>query len=319
MSDSVAVGIDVAKQHVDIATDSVELSHNQFPNTAEGHDDLLEMLSGHDVALVVLEATGGYEAALAATLQSAGLPVAVINPKRARDFARSMGQLAKTDRIDAEILASLARVLLGRKDLETFLKIPPDAEKQALAAYMGRRRQLLTMLNAERQRLKMASKRVRPNIEAMIEAIRLQLEDIDRDLRRHVRRHHDELDRVLKSVEGIGPIVSATLIGELPELGRLNRRQIAALVGVAPYPSDTGNKTGRRYVCGGRSSMRRVLYMATLAAVKHNPVLRAFYRRLRAAGKPPKVALVACMRKLLTIINTMAKRGEYWNPEYANA
>jgi transposase len=260
-----------------------------------------------------MEATGGYEAALACALQAAGLAVAVINPKQGRDFAKSMGRLAKTDRIDARALAELGAVLVGRADLARFVRPLPDAQQQALAALVTRRRQLLTMMVSERQRLQLAIAVVRPSIEAMITAIRAQLDEVEGQMVRHVREHFAELDTVLRSATGIGRVTSATLIATLPELGHLNRREIAALVGVAPMANESGTSRGRRRVQGGRFEVRRVLYMAVLSAARRNPAIRDFYQRLRAAGKLPKVALVACMRKLLTILNAMARTQKTWD------
>jgi transposase len=272
-----------------------------------------------DVALVVMEATGGYEAALACALQAAGLPVAIVNPRQARDFAKSMGRLAKTDRIDARMLAEFAAVLVRRDDLASLIRPLADAQQQALAAMVTRRRQLVTMMLSERQRLQLAIAVVRPSIEAMIEAIRKQLDDVEAQMVSHVQAHYAELDKLLRSASGIGPVASATLIAELPELGRLNRREIAALVGVAPMANDSGNTKGRRRVQGGRFEIRRVLYMATLTAARHNPAIKTFYDRLLTAGKLPKVALVACMRKLLTTLNAMVKTNKPWDKSLHSA
>jgi transposase len=315
----VVVGIDVAKAQVDVAVLGAALDAQQFVNEAEGHSALAAALAPLGVALVVMEATGGYEAALACALQAAGLAVAVVNPKQARDFAKSMGKLAKTDRIDARLLAEFAAVLVRRDDLAHFIRPLANSEQQALAALVTRRRQLLTMLLGERQRLQLAMALVRPSIEAMIAAIRAQLDDVEAQMVDHVREHFAELDRLLQSASGIGPVASATIIAELPELGRLNRREIAALVGVAPMAHDSGTSRGRRHVCGGRFEIRRVLYMATLSAARHNPSITAFYVHLLAAGKFPKVALVACMRKLLTILNAMVRHHKPWDQSLHNA
>src|SRR5512144_2641270 len=263
------------------------------------------------IALVVMEATSGFEAALACALQ-AGLPVAVIHPRQARDFAKAMGRLATTDRIDARLLAELAAVLVRREDLVRFLRPLADERQQRLAAWVTRRRQLLTMLTAERQRLQLAVPPVRPTIEALIQAIRAQLDEVESQMAGQVREHFSALDTLLRSAQGIGPITRATLIAELPELGQLNRRQIAALVGVAPMAHDSGTAWGRRRVQGGRFEIRR-LYMATLTAAADNPVINAFYRRLIAAGKLPKVAFVACLRKLLTALKAMVRTPTPWN------
>jgi transposase len=310
---SVVAGIDVAKAHVDVSVLGAKLDAQRFNNEAEAHSALAAALKPLGVALVVMEATGGYEAALACALQAAGLPVAVVNPRQARDFAKSMGRLAKTDRIDARMLAEFAAVLASRGDLASLIRPLADAQQQALAAMVTRRRQLVTMMLSERQRLQLAIAVVRPSIEAMIEAIRKQLDDVEAQMVGHVQTHYAELDKLLRSASGIGPVGSATLIAELPELGRLNRREIAALVGVAPMANDSGNSKGRRRVQGGRFEIRRVLYMATLTAARHNPAIKTFYDRLRAAGKLPKVALVACMRKLLTTLNAMVKTNKPWD------
>jgi transposase len=310
---SVVVGIDVAKAQVDVAVLGAKLEAQRFDNQAEGHSALIAALKPLDVALVVMEATGGYETELACALQAAGLPVAVINPRQARDFAKSMGRLAKTDAVDARVLAEFAAVLLGREDLARFLRPLADAQQQWLAALVTRRRQLLAMLLAERQRLQITPQGLHPSIEAIIAAIQAQLDDIEGQMVGHVREHFTALDRLLQSASGIGPVASATLIAELPELGRLNRRKIAALVGVAPMAHDSGASRGRRRIQGGRFGVRRVLYMAALTASRRNPVVKAFYERLIAAGKLPKVALVACMRKLLTMLNAMVRTNTTWD------
>ncbi|MBX3717184.1 MAG: IS110 family transposase [Burkholderiales bacterium] len=316
---SVVVGIDVAKASVDVAVLGGKLEARRFENEADGHSALAAALQPQGVALVVMEATGGYEAALACALQAAGLPVAVVNPKQARDFAKAMGRLAKTDRIDAAMLAELAAVLVRRDDLARFIRPLTNAQQQALAAWVTRRRQLLTMLLSERQRLQLAIPIVRPSIEAMIRAIRAQLDDVEAQMTGHVRTHFVELDTLLRSTRGIGPIASATLIAELPELRRLNRREIAALVGVAPIANDSGTTRGRRRVQGGRFETRRVLYMAALVAARHNPVIQTFYQRLIDAGKLPKVALVACMRKLVTTLNAMVRTNKPWDSSFHHA
>ncbi|SPD44020.1 IS110 family transposase [Cupriavidus taiwanensis] len=306
------VGIDVAKAHVDVCVLGANRDTQQFANDAEGHSALAATLQPLGIGLVVMEATGGYEAALVCALQAAGQPVAVINPRQARDFAKSMGRLAKTDAIDARMLAELASVLVQREDLARFLRPLADAQQQWLAALVTRRRQLLTMLNAERQRLQITPAGLHPSIEAIVAAIKAQLDDVEAQMVGHMREHFGELDRLLQSASGIGPVASATLIAELPELGRLSRREIAALVGVSPMANDSGSSRGRRRILGGRFEIRRVLYMATLTATRHNPAIKAFYQRLTAAGKLPKVALVACMRKLLTVLNAMVRTSTPW-------
>ena len=309
---SVVVGIDVAKAHIDCAALGAQLASRVFANDSDGHSALAAALQPLGVALVVMEATGGYETPLACALQAAGLAIAVVNPKQARDFAKGMGRLAKTDRIDAKALAEFAAALLRRGELTRFIRPLPDPQQRELAALVTRRRQLLTMLGSERLRLPLATNKVRPSIEALIEAIRAQLNEVEGQMQSHVSEHFAELDELLRSARGIGPIASATLIGTLPELGRLSRREISALVGVAPIANDSGTSHGRRRVKGGRFQVRRVLYMATLTAANHNPTIRAHYQRMIAAGKLPKVALVACMRKLLTILNAMVRTQTPW-------
>jgi len=310
----VVVGIDVAKRRLDVAVLNAELADDGYTNDAAGHEVLVAALAALEPALVLMEASGGYEAALACELVAAGLAVAVVNPRQARDFARAMGRLAKSDRLDAAVLAELAAVLVRRDDLARFLRPPAEAERLDLEALVARRRQLVTMLTAERQRLALARPAVRPSIEALIYALRAQIDELDGEMRTQIAVHHRELDSLLQSAKGIGPTASATIIAELPELGRLDRRQIAALVGVAPYARESGAWRGRRRIAGGRGQLRRTLYMATLTATRHNPVIRAFYERLLAAGKLKKVALVACMRKLLTILNAMVRDARPFDP-----
>ncbi len=311
---SVVVGIDVAKAHVDVAVLGAPFEPRRFPNDTEGHSALATTLQKLAVALVVMEASGGYEAQLACALQAAGLPVAVVNPRQARDFAKAMGQLAKTDRLDAQVLAEYAAVLVRRTRLQRFLRPLSDQQRVRLVAWVTRRRQLVTMLTSEQQRWGLALPLVRPSIEAIMQALHAQLDDVERQMRTHLQRHCAELDALLRSVRGVGPILRATLLANLPELGRLNRRQLAALAGVAPMAHESGSIRGRRHIQGGRFELRRVLYMATLSATRFNPIIRAFYQRLIAAGKCPKVALVACMRKLLSILNAMARDHTPWDP-----
>jgi len=306
---SVMVGIDVASTHVDVAAIGAELpaTLNHVGNDAEGHSALADGLARLNPELVLMEATGGYEAALACALQAAGLRVAVVNPRMARDFARAMQRLAKTDRIDAATLAEFAGVLARRPDCARFIRPLSEPEQQDLAALVTRRRQLVSMQLAERQRLRLARPVARPSIEALLAAIAHQLDDVEAEMARHVEQHHGQMAKLLQSVAGIGRVAAATLVAELPELGRLNRRQICALVGVAPYAHDSGASRGRRHISGGRFEVRRAIYMATLTATRHNAAIRAFYERLVAAGKLKKVALIACMRKLITHLNAIAR------------
>jgi transposase len=308
----VTIGIDVAKATLDVAIGQ-KVPTLSLSNDVDGFEALLAKLAQHQVALIVLEATGGLEMGAACALQAAGYAVAVINPRQARDFARAMGQLAKTDRIDARILAQLGEVIERHPEREKFVKPLPTAEQQALAALVSRRRQLVTMLGAERNRLALAHDQTRRSIETIIKTLTDELERVDDDMSGHVRTHFSDLSALLRSVKGVGVATIATLIAEVPELGRLSRREISALVGVAPLNRDSGTMRGKRTIYGGRGSVRRVLYMSALVAARFNPVIKCFYARLVAAGKPKKVALVACMRKLLTILNAMVKVGEPWN------
>jgi len=271
MQDGVVVGIDVAKAHLDVAVRGETLGVRRFDNDSAGHAALLAALQESRPALVVLEATGGYEAAAVCALQSAGLRVGVVNPRQARDFAKSMGRLAKTDRIDAQSLAELAGVLVQRADVDRFVRPLIPAEQQALGALGDRRQQLLGMLLAERQRRTLALPVVRASHDTLIAALQAQLDDVEGQMTAHVAEHFAETDALLQSARGIGPVSSAALIAELPELGRLNRRAIAALVGVAPLARDSGTQRGRRRIQGGRFRLRRVLYMATLTATRTTP------------------------------------------------
>jgi transposase len=315
----VVVGIDVSKSHLDVAVQGAEFAAQRFDNTDEGHSALMAALLPLGPGLVVLEASGGYELALTCAMQVAGLRVAVVNPKQARDFAKSMGQFAKTDRIDAAMLAQFAAVLLSRDDLNRFIRPLPDVRQQELTALVTRRRQLIAMLSSERVRLQLATPIVRPSMEAMIQAIKAQIDDIEGQMQQHVQRHFSEIDGLLQSTKGIGPIASATLIAELPELGHLSNRAISALVGVAPMACESGSFRGRRQIRGGRCDLRCVLYMATVASLRFNPVIKAFYKRLKAAGKPSKLAMVACMRKLLVTLNAMVRSGHPWRDQHQNA
>ena len=259
---------------------------------------------------MLLEATGGLEVPLVSALAAAALPVVVVNPRQVRDFARATGKLAKTDALDAQVLAHFAEAVR-----------PPvrplrDADTQELNSLTTRRNQLMTMLVAEKNRLRRASHSVRPGIQSHIMWLEQELNDLDKDLRTTLRRSPvwREKDDLLRSVPGVGEQLSLSLLAYLPELGTLDRKQIAALVGVAPFNRDSGPRRGKRSIWGGRTRVRAVLYMGALVASRYNPILRVFYQRLLAAGKPKKLALTACMRKLLTILNAMVKTGQHWTP-----
>jgi transposase len=313
MSDSqpIYAGIDVSKATLDLAL-GPHARVVQFSNDSTGHAAILKALqdAAAPVALVVLEATGGYEFVCAGHLQAAGLAVAVINPRQSRHFAHAMGHLAKTDRIDAQGLAHFASVLALKEDLKRYTAALPDAQQQALRALVVRRRQLVQMRVAEEHHLHTGVAPTKKSIKAMIGSITTQLRHVEQTIAKHIQLHCQTLDTQLKAVRGIGPKTAATLIAELPELGKLSRRQISALVGVAPLNHDSGKLKGRRAIQGGRASVRAALYMAALVASRYNEVIKAFYQRLLAVGKPKKVALVACMRKLLTILNAMVRDGK---------
>ena len=315
MSDSVFIGIDVSSQTLEVVS-SAQAKTWQASNDAHGIESLCSQLTALGPALVVLEATGGYEFEAACALQAAGLPTAVVNPRMARDFARAMGALAKTDALDAHMLAAFARVLHQHPERERFVKPLADAQLQQLQALVLRRRQIVQMLTGERQRLRISHAAARPSIERVIEFLKQELGDSDTEVAAHVQHHHAQLAQALTSVPGIGAASVAVLLAELPELGKLDRRRVAALVGVAPLNRDSGQMRGQRSIWGGRAQVRRTLYMATLTAVRYNPVLKPYYEHLLAAGKRKKVALVACMRKLLTMLNAIAKHGSTWNPNH---
>jgi transposase len=309
---NLSVGIDVAKAELVIALgDDGETF--AVPNDEGGIRSILERLKKLPLDLIVLEATGGYETAAVAALAAAGLPVVVANPRQVRDFAKAMGRLSKTDRIDARVLALFAERV--RPPIRTL----PDDALRTLGALLTRRRQLIEMLVAERNRLDHASPSVEKGLKQHIRWLEKRLADVDSDLDQAIQQSPvwRTKENLLRSVPGIGPVVSRTLLADLPELGTLNRKQIAALVGVAPLAKDSGTLRGKRMVWGGRAPVRAVLFMGALIAARHNPVIRDFYKRLVAAGKPKKVALVACMRKLLTILNAMVRTNTQWGERYA--
>lgn len=299
----VAVGIDVSKAHVDVAITG-EGAVARFSNDENGIAELIAVLARRNVGRVVLEATGGYQRKLLAALLGAGLPAVAVNPRQARDFAKALGRLEKTDAIDAHVLAEFAdRVRPEVRPL-------PDEETSEFQALLARRRQVLDMLIAEKNRLHQApSKVVRRSISDHIDWLKRQLRDTDKDIENRLKDSPAWNRRIelLEALKGVGRVTSMTLLSELPEIGRLDRKQIAKLVGVAPLNRDSGTQRGRRATWGGRAPVRATLYMATLVATRHNPVIRAFYARLLARGKAKKVALVAAMRKLLTILNAILR------------
>jgi transposase len=312
--EAVSVGIDVSKAELVVA---VHPSGERWTSATTGSalDAIVARLKTITPQVIVVEATGGYERALVAVAVSAGLPVAVVNPRQVRAYAQALGRTAKTDAIDAEVLA-----LFGAQ-LQPTVRAVPDAATQALEALVTRRRQLLEMLGAEQRRLAQAppTGRITRDLRNHIRWLERRIEDVDDEIGTAIQesplwRVNEDL---LRSVPGIGPTTARTFLAELPELGGLDRRAIAALVGVAPFNCDSGQHRGQRHIWGGRASVRACLYMAALVATRHNPTLRAFYRRLRDAGKPAKVALIAVMRKLLTIVNAMLKHQTRWRDQPA--
>lgn len=309
MTTAVFVGIDVSKARLEVALGPAG-EVLSVANDVAGIAALVARLDQLKPALVVLEASGGLQTALVAELGAAGLPVVVINPRQARDFARATGQLAKTDTLDARMLALFA------ERVRPPLRPLPDAAQGELKALVARRRQLLEMLTAERNRLGSAPKLLHRQLRSHIDWLLKQLHRLDHELDQALRNSPlwREQENLLRGVPGVGPVLCATLLADLPELGRLDRKQIAALVGVAPLNRDSGAMRGARTVWGGRAPVRAALYMSALVAVRYNPALKRFYLRLRGAGKPAKLALTAAMRKLLTILNAMLKHRRPWSP-----
>lgn len=308
MSGALNIGIDVSKDTLEICTSAGE--HWQCKNDPEGIAGLVQRCQALMPERIVLEATGGYEAAVVAELATAKLPVIVINPRQVRDFAKASARLAKTDRIDADVLVAFTEAIKPE------VRVLKDEHTHALEAVLGRRRQLVGMLTMERQRLAQAAPIVRKEIKAHIAWLVKRIKDIDRELTDLLRSSPvwRERETLFSAVQGVGTQTILSLCASLPELGQLNRKRIAALVGVAPFNCDSGEHRGQRHCWGGRAGLRAVLYMAALSAKRFNPVIRTFYERLIAAGKPKKLALTACTRKLLTILNAMARDKAAWNP-----
>jgi transposase len=306
-ADEIFVGIDVSKAWLDIAVHEREETF-RVSNDETGIASLVKRLKKLKATLIVLEPTGGFEMLVVAELTQAGLPAAVVNAKRVRDFARATGQLAKTDKLDAKVLAHFAAAV------RPAVRNLRSEQEEQLAALLTRRRQVIDMLTVEKNRLVTVRAKMRSDIQAHILWLSNCLKELDQEIEEFVESMPawKEKDVLLQSVPGVGPVTSATMLGMLPELGLLNRQEIAALVGVAPLNKDSGRKQGRRRVYGGRADVRSVLYMATLSAKKFNPVIRIFYERLVKQGKEKKVALTACMRKLLVILNAMMHSNQPW-------
>jgi transposase len=310
----VFVGIDVSKARLDVAVrPSGEVW--SFTNTEDGFATLVGKLKPLAPRLVIVEATGGYQAPLVAALTVGGIAVAVVNPRQVRDFGRATGQLAKTDVLDAEVIARFGEALRPEP------RLMPDAETQALSSLVVRRRQLVEMITAETNRFATALEPVRQDIHEHISWMRRRLKDVDDDIYRTLKKSPvwRVKEQILRSAPGIGRVTTCALIAQVPELGTLNGRKISALVGVAPFNRDSGTMRGKRVIWGGRAAVRQTLYMATLTAIRCSPTVRAFYERLIAAGKPTKVAHVACMRKLLVRLNAMMRDGRTWTEDVAAA
>lgn len=309
---STFVGIDVSKAQLDVCVHPTG-ARNSFTNDPTGIGSLIEWLRPFKATLIVLEATGKLERELARTLANEELAFYIANPRQVRDFARASGQLAKTDSIDASLLADFAEVMRPKiRDL-------PDQASWDLKDLIARRRQLIAMIVIENNRLDRASKAIAPGIVKVVRCLNKQLKNVDQDLDAMIERNSvwQANQQILQSAPGIGPVTSRTLIAEMPELGTLDRKQIAALAGVAPFNCDSGTLKGKRFIWGGRAAVRSALYMAALVASRRNVVIKTFYTKLRNAGKPPKVALVACMRKLLTILNSMLKHKTLWSDTFS--
>ena len=307
MNSEAYVGVDVSKALLDVKV----LPSNetqQFSNDDAGIKKLIKFLKKIDPALIVFESTGGLEMPAVSSLTENHLPVVIINPRQVRDFAKATGRLAKTDLIDADTIARFAR------DIRPEVRPLKDEYTQLLSALNTRRSQIVDMLVAEKNRLHTAPKSSIKSIQEHIQWLERSLKDINKDIDKTIKKSPmwRENDKILQSFSGVGPVVSASLLCDLPELGTLNRKKIATLVGVAPLNCDSGRFRGRRRIKGGRANVRRKLYMAAVASIRHNPMMKDFYDRLIDAGKPPKLVLTACMRKILTILNAMMKNRTYW-------
>ncbi|MBK7860676.1 MAG: IS110 family transposase [Archangiaceae bacterium] len=305
----VNIGVDVSKQKLDVSVRPTGECRT-FANDEVGIEEVLAFCEGQHATRVLMEATGGYEVKLLAALVAAGLPAVSINPRQARDFAKANNRLAKTDRIDASVLAHFAEAI------KPPMRDVPDDRTRELVELVQRRRQLIDMRTAEKNRLEHATPKVRQSIAKHIAWLNKRIDDIDEQTKKRIRQTPAwrEKEELLTSVTGVGPTTALTLVSMLPELGKLNRKEIASLVGVAPFNRDSGAMKGRRTICGGRGGVRSVLYMAALSAIRTNPTLKATYQRLLSSGKPSKVALVACMRKLLVALNAMCRDRKEWAP-----
>ncbi|HMF79132.1 MAG TPA: IS110 family transposase [Bryobacteraceae bacterium] len=306
------IGIDVCKRRLDVAIRPAE-EMLSFDNDETGIKRLTKILRKHSPRLIVMEATGGHEYAVAHSLMKAGLPVAVVNPRQVRDFARAVGKLAKTDPIDAKILAHFGEAI------QPPVRPIADEQLEEIGQLVTRHRQLIEMIVAERNRRASVRGIVRRDVDASIDFLKDRLGKIDEQIKALIVKHPEWKAKaaLLNSVPGVGPVLISSIVAELPELGRLNRKQVAALVGVAPFNNDSGQSKGRRRIWGGRSHLRSLLYMSVVAGLRCNATIRTFYKHLLLAGKPKKVALVACMRKLLVILNAMLQSQQMWRADVA--
>lgn len=308
------VGIDVGKEQLDVGL-TTEKRVRVWANDEVGQTELSDWIMAQAASLVVVEASGGYEAAIVSELVGRGVAVALVNPTRVRAFARAEGLLAKTDKIDARLIARFGATM----------KPEPKARREQsqleLNQWVTRRRQLVLMVTAEKNRLQTTPEAIQSDIVRHIDWMQTEIESLEARINQAIADNPTwrETARRIETVPGVGAITASTLVADLPELGHLNRQKIAALVGVAPFNHDSGKRQGKRRIFGGRTSVRSVLYMATLSAIRHNPVIKSFYQRLLAKGKVKKVALTACMRKLLVILNTMVKSGQDWDPPISSS
>lgn len=309
------IGVDMAKQTFDWTVHGEQGTHT-LPNQDSGFEALLAALKDLRIALIVIEATGGWERRLACFLLRQGLPVAVVNPRAAREFARSMGHLAKTDAIDAVALAHMAQTLSAKADQAGVMFSPPTPQVEALQLMVARRAQLVSMRTAEQNRLTGAGRVLRRSITTVIKTLNKEIARLDGDIDAHLDRHFKEQARRFDDIKGVGPATCAVMLAFMPELGRVKSRRAAKLAGLAPLNRDSGKERGKRHIFGGRSIVRSTLHMAMLSAVRYNPVIKTFHDRLIAAGKPKQVVLTACSHKMLRILNAMARTGEPWNEKF---
>ncbi|EEG5674952.1 IS110 family transposase [Salmonella enterica] len=320
MTDKVktTVAFDVCKAALDV---HIRVDNKAFrvPNTHEGFDQIALMLADYDVSLILMESTGGYEDVAACQFQSLGYDVAVINPRHARNFAKAMGKFAKTDRLDAAILADFADVINSRPDRSRYIKPTTDSERKYLSQMVARRRQVVDLVATEKQRLAHADEYAQLSIHKILKFLELELKGINSDISAYVKKNFADLSKLLSAIPGIGDLSVGLLVGDVPELGIIGNRQLSAVIGVAPFNHDSGNMRGKRCISGGRQNVRNVLYMGIMSATRFNPVIKAFFERLIAKGKPKKLAYIACIHKLLRIINAMVRDGTSFNPDLHTA